>query len=45
MDASYHRHVMILALIFAIVAASWDLSFGYGGLFSFAHVALFAVGV
>lgn len=44
-DASYHRHVMILAFVFAIVAASWDLSFGYGGLFNFAHVALFAVGV
>ena len=29
----------------AIVASSWDLSLGYGGLFNFAHVALFAVGI
>lgn len=44
-DASYIRHLMILAFVFAIVAASWDLSFGYGGLLNFAHVALFAVGI
>ena len=44
-EASYARHVMILAFVFAIVASSWDLSLGYGGLFNFAHVALFAVGV
>ncbi|WP_298918843.1 alpha/beta fold hydrolase [uncultured Roseobacter sp.] len=44
-DASYLRHLLILAMVFAIVAASWDLSFGYGGLLNFAHVALFAVGI
>jgi len=42
---SYSRHILILAFVFAIVAASWDLSLGFGGLFNFAHVALFAVGV
>ena len=44
-DASYARHLMILVFVFGIVAASWDLSLGYGGLFNFAHVALFAVGI
>lgn len=44
-EASYLRHLMILAFVFGIVAASWDLSLGYGGLFNFAHVALFAVGM
>ena len=44
-DATYFRHVVILAFVFAIVATSWDLSLGYGGLFNFAHVGLFAVGI
>ncbi|MGB0901754.1 alpha/beta fold hydrolase [Halocynthiibacter sp.] len=44
-EGTYFRHVMILAFVFAIVATSWDLSLGYGGLFNFAHVALFAVGI
>ncbi len=44
-DASYARHLMVLVFVFAVVAASWDLSLGYGGLFNFAHVALFAVGI
>ena len=44
-DAPYARHLMILVFIYAMVASSWDLSLGYGGLFNFAHVALFAVGV
>jgi ABC-type branched-subunit amino acid transport system permease subunit/pimeloyl-ACP methyl ester carboxylesterase len=41
----YFRHVLILSFVFAVVASSWDLSLGYGGLFNFAHVALFAVGI
>lgn len=44
-DGSYLRHLLILSMVFAIVAASWDLSFGFGGLLNFAHVALFAVGI
>jgi ABC-type branched-subunit amino acid transport system permease subunit len=31
--------------IWAIVAASWDLSLGYGGIFNFAHIAFFGLGV
>jgi ABC-type branched-subunit amino acid transport system permease subunit/pimeloyl-ACP methyl ester carboxylesterase len=42
---TYSRHLMILVFIYAIVAASWDLSLGFGGLVNFAHVALFAVGM
>lgn len=44
-DGSYLRHLLVLSMVFAIVAASWDLSFGFGGLLNFAHVALFAVGI
>lgn len=44
-DGNYLRHLLVLAFIFAIVASSWDLSLGYGGLFNFSHVALFAVGI
>jgi ABC-type branched-subunit amino acid transport system permease subunit/pimeloyl-ACP methyl ester carboxylesterase len=44
-DTSYIRHLMILGFVFAIVAVSWDLSLGFGGLFNFSHVALFAVGI
>ncbi len=41
----YVRHVLMVAFIFAVVASSWDLSLGFGGLFNFAHVALFATGI
>ncbi|MBP0437338.1 alpha/beta fold hydrolase [Tianweitania sediminis] len=43
--SNYLNHLLVLTFIFAIVAASWDLSLGFGGLFNFAHVALFAVGI
>ncbi len=42
---SHARHLLILVFIYAIVAASWDLSLGYGGLVNFSHVALFAAGI
>jgi ABC-type branched-subunit amino acid transport system permease subunit/pimeloyl-ACP methyl ester carboxylesterase len=42
---SHARHLLILVFVYAIVAASWDLSLGYGGLVNFSHVALFAVGI
>ena len=44
-EGTYFRHIVILTFIFAIVATSWDLSLGFGGLFNFAHLALFAVGI
>lgn len=42
---NYVEHVVIIACIWAIVAASWDLSLGYGGIFNFAHIAFFGLGV
>ena len=44
-EDGYLRHLLVLAFVYAVVAASWDLTLGYGGLFNFAHVALFAVGL
>ncbi len=41
----YLRHLLVLSFVFGIVASSWDLSLGFGGLFNFAHVALFTVGI
>ncbi len=43
-ESSYIRHLMIIAMLYAVVAASWDLSLGYGGVMNFAHVAFFGVG-
>lgn len=42
---AYIRHICILAFIYAILASSWDLSLGYGGIFNFAHIAFFAIGL
>jgi ABC-type branched-subunit amino acid transport system permease subunit/pimeloyl-ACP methyl ester carboxylesterase len=42
---AYTRHLLVLAFVYAVVASSWDLSLGFGGLFNFAHGALFAVGL
>lgn len=40
----YWIHVLTLALVFAILAASWDLLYGIAGILSFGHAALFGVG-
>lgn len=42
---SYTRHLFILAFIYAMIAANWDLSLGYTGILNFGHLALFGVGV
>ncbi len=42
---SYSRHILIMAFIYAVLASNWDLSLGYGGIFNFAHLALFGIGV
>lgn len=42
---TYSRHILILVLIYAVVASNWDLSLGYGGIFNFAHMAFFAIGL
>jgi branched-chain amino acid transport system permease protein len=41
---SYWLHVLIIAYWYAILAASWALLAGYGGQFSFAHMAFMAIG-
>lgn len=40
----YIQHLLIVAMMYAIVASNWDLSLGYAGIFNFAHIALFAIG-
>ena len=42
---TYIRHILILVFVYAILASSWDLSLGYGGVFNFAHMAFFAIGL
>ena len=37
-------HLLILFLVWGIVTQSWNLILGVGGIFSFAQVALFAIG-
>lgn len=41
----YLRHLFIISFVYGIVAASWDLTLGYAGIFNFAHVAFFGIGV
>lgn len=41
---SYILHILILSLIFAILASSWNLIAGYSGIFSFGHQAFFGLG-
>ena len=45
LTGSYPRHLLIASLIYAVVAANWDVSLGFGGLFNFAHLAFFGIGV
>ncbi|RME42599.1 MAG: branched-chain amino acid ABC transporter permease [Chloroflexi bacterium] len=40
----YLMHITIVALFYAILASSWSLLAGYGGQFSFAHMALMGIG-
>lgn len=41
---SYFIHIMILAMIVATLASSWNLMLGYAGIFSFGHQAFFGLG-
>jgi len=40
----YIRHLVMVAMMYAVIASNWDLSLGYGGIFNFAHAAFFALG-
>ena len=44
LTGEFHRQLLVLSLIFAILAASWDLTLGYAGIFNFAHITFFAIG-
>lgn len=41
---SYVQHVLILSFLWCMVAAAWDLTLGYAGIFNYAQIALFAAG-
>lgn len=41
---AYLHHLFILSFIFAILGSSWNLLFGYMGVYSFGHQAFFGVG-
>lgn len=43
-DNSYVRHISIIAIMYAVLVSSWNITLGYGGVFNFAHMAFFAVG-
>lgn len=43
-DSSYVRHVAIVALLYASLVSSWNLTLGFAGVFNFGHMAFFALG-
>lgn len=43
-DHSYVRHVVLIAMIYAVVTSGWNITLGFGGIFNFAHPAFFAIG-
>lgn len=40
----YITHVLVLCMMHAVLASSWNLLVGYAGIFSFGHQAFFGVG-
>lgn len=43
-EQSYVRHVLLVAMMYAVVASGWNITLGFGGIFNFAHPAFFAIG-
>ncbi len=41
---TYTLHIFVLALIYLVVVAGWDLITGFAGIFSFGQVAFFVIG-
>jgi len=41
---SYLRHISIVAILYAVLVSSWNLTLGYAGVFNFGHMAFFALG-
>ena len=42
---TYSRHILILIFLYAVLASNWDISLGLSGVFNFAHLAYFAIGL
>jgi len=40
----YITHVLVLSMMYAVLASSWNLLVGYAGIFSFGHQAFFGLG-
>jgi branched-chain amino acid transport system permease protein len=40
----YLLHLLILTLVFGVLASSWNLLFGFMGVYSFGHQAFFGIG-
>ena len=40
----YFLHLLVISMIYGVLAASWDLTMGYSGIFNFSHVAFLGVG-
>ncbi len=40
----YVTHVLVLSMLYAVLASSWNLLVGYAGIFSFGHQAFFGLG-
>lgn len=43
-DSSYLLHILILAMLWCLVVASWDLLMGFAGILNFGQLVFFAVG-
>jgi branched-chain amino acid transport system permease protein len=43
-DVPYIMNILIMCLIWAVVASSWDVIMGFAGIFSFGQVAFFVMG-
>jgi len=43
-DIPFLMNILIMCLIWAVVAASWDVMMGFAGIFSFGQVAFFVMG-
>jgi branched-chain amino acid transport system permease protein len=43
-DDPYIMNIIILSLLFAVLACSWNLICGYTGIFTFGHQAFFGIG-
>jgi len=40
----YIRHLLVIAMLYAVLASNWDLTLGYAGVFNWAHIAFFGIG-